>query len=518
MTVSLQRLDQLHKPDTFDDTRSAASVAGSEAGDVDFADHINAVLSQIKRTFYGDNAGNWHDDPATIGPGSSSVALTALGNKGYTDDKNILAYRLNLTDITVPASQNYVVLSTAGWPPDRDIAFGASSIGAVCAQLAGGVGSHDLTEQAGSNPLRPKNIVQIFDGATGDPITSSGRRVYALLQVGNLATDGNAFALAGNDQGQYSFVRPNATYDDLEACPVADIENQVIVAAFTERNTLADMPEESFRGDLESADPGAGVGTSLDDAYNGGEFITVDAGDLDWRFADTKGITMRKGAGGVILFEVRRTDAGSADLVKVGADVDLFDVDAADNDFLQGVKVDTGDQTINLGITALGVIDSTSIETRATTGNNEVSAPSGDVQFQTVRETTAIPLDDATAGPISALSGGPYASVAAAIKGALDGAGGAVSLAFDTYVAAGNFSQGVNIPGVTLDLTAYTLDANTPANTDLFLFLNGRLLFGGNGTTKNDVYAGDTPASGDIKVDFSKGIKTGDVILSIGLQ
>jgi hypothetical protein len=518
MTVSLQRLDQLHKPDTFDDTRSAASVAGSEAGDVDFADHINAVLSQIKRTFYGDSAGNWHDNPAVIGPSASDASLSALSNKGFTSDKLILAYRLNLTDVTVPASQNYVQLSTAGWPPDRNIAIGATAIGAISAQLAGGVGAHDLTEVAGSNALRPKNIVQVFDGATGDPITSGGRRVYALLQVGNLATDGNAFALTGNDQGQLSFVRPNATYDDLEAAPVVDVENKVIVYAFTERNNLEDMPEESFRGDLESADPGAGVGTTLDDAYNGGSFITVDAGDLDWRFADTKGITMRKGAGGVILFEVRRTDAGSADLVKVGADVDLFDVDAADNDFLQGVKVDTGDQTINLGITALGVIDSTSIETRATTGNNEMSAPSGEVQFQTVRETTALPLDDATAGAISALPGGPYASISAAIKGALDGAGGAVSLAFDTFVAGANYAQGVNIPGVTLDLTAYTLDANTPASTDLFLFLNGRLLFGGNGTTKNDVYAGDTPASGDVKVDFAKGIKTGDVILSIGLQ
>ena len=50
------------------------------------------------------------------------------------------------------------------------------------------------------------------------------------------------------------------------------------------------------------------------------------------------------------------------------------------------------------------------------------------------------------------------------------------------------------------------------------LFLNGRLLYGGNPTTKNDVYEGDTPANGDIKVDFPKGVKTGDIFISIGLQ
>jgi hypothetical protein len=50
------------------------------------------------------------------------------------------------------------------------------------------------------------------------------------------------------------------------------------------------------------------------------------------------------------------------------------------------------------------------------------------------------------------------------------------------------------------------------------LFLNGRLLYGGNGTTKNDVYAGTAPASGDLMVDFPKGVKSGDVIITLALQ
>jgi hypothetical protein len=78
----------------------------------------------------------------------------------------------------------------------------------------------------------------------------------------------------------------------------------------------------------------------------------------------------------------------------------------------------------------------------------------------------------------------------------------------------------VNIPGVTLDLTTFDGDMGTPASPgtpDLFLFLNGRLLRGAAATGTGDWYPGDTPASGDIKVDFPKGIKTNDVILTIAL-
>jgi hypothetical protein len=62
------------------------------------------------------------------------------------------------------------------------------------------------------------------------------------------------------------------------------------------------------------------------------------------------------------------------------------------------------------------------------------------------------------------------------------------------------------------------LDANTVGTCNAFVFLNGRLLFGGNGTTKNDIYAGTTPASGDVMVDFPGGIRTGDVLLTIALK
>ena len=514
MTVSLQRIDQIHKPDTFDDTRNAASIAGSEASDVDFADHTNARLSQIKRIIYGNTAGNWHDDPATIGPaGHPDISLYNLGQRSRLEDKLVLKNRLNLGDITVPGSQNWVALTGAAQLPDKVIAILNTTRGAVVAQLGGAIGAHSLVENSGLNAVRPKNLLNIFDGDTGDAISSGGRRVYGLLQVGNLATDGNAFATSGNDQPQISFVRVNATNDDLEAVPVADIENAKINYTFSNRDDLDSCPEESFRGDLDTAQGVAG-GVSLDEAYNGGTFMEVDGSDVDIRLADTTSWVFRAGAGGNILWQVTRDDGGTTQ-IQVGSTVDVFNNDAADSNFAEGMSLDTAGQPINLGKTGLGIIDSATLEMRSTTGDVLLNG-ADDVSFQTVRETSPLPFDDATAGPISGVGTGSHASIAAAIQEAFESGG--VDLAVNVFIAGSNYAQGANIPGATFDLTSYTLDMNTPGNTDMFLFLNGRLLYGGNGTTKNDVYAGDTPASGDIKVDFAKGIKSGDVLISIGLQ
>jgi len=503
MTVSLQRVDQIHKPDNFDDSLNAASVAGIEGSAVDYADFVTGILSQIKRIIHGSAAGNWHDDIE-----SAADSMVDLYNRATLEGKNILVNRLNLNDVSVPATQNYVALTGTG-KPDKNIAISVSNQGAVTAQLAGAIGSHSLDEISGSNALRPKSLVAVFDGSTGDPILSSGRRVWALLQVGSAATDGNAFGDTGNDQGQLSFVRANSTYADLEACPVADIESTDIVYAFTWRDDLNDMPEEFFRGDIESADPQSGVVVSLDSAYDGGQYMEVDGNDVDIRLADTKSWIFRNGAAGQIIFQLTRNDT-TGDTLTLTLDGLDVNVPSGQTSFSQGIVVDDDDQDINIGVTQ-GEIDSTALTVEATAGDLLAKA-SADVKFQTVRETTALPLDDATTGAISGVGSGSHASIAAAIKDAYENGG--VDLTLKITVLASNYGQGVNIPGAIQDITANPIDMTSPSTVEQLVFLNGRLLHGGSVTTKNDVYVGDTPGSGDIKVDFPKGVKSGDVIIS----
>lgn len=96
-----------------------------------------------------------------------------------------------------------------------------------------------------------------------------------------------------------------------------------------------------------------------------------------------------------------------------------------------------------------------------------------------------------------------------------------VALTFGIYVAPGNFAKGANIPGVTLDLTVFDGDMGTPASPgtpNLFLILNGRVIYGASATAIGDWFPGDAPAAGDIKVDYPKGIKANDLILTVALK
>jgi hypothetical protein len=460
----------------------------------------------------------------TVSASNDATTLTATAKKAGTAGNSIsLAEGLANGQWTGAATElsggaGDVVALTGAYKPGQDIAIATTAEGAVCAQLAGAIGAADLAEISGSNALRPESLVSIFDGDTGDAITDGdSRRIYGLLQVGSAATDGNPFGDAGNDQGQITFVVANSTYDDLEIADGANIGGVNLVYAYTRRRNLADTAAVSFRGDIEVADPQAGVLVSLDSAYDGGNFINADGDNIDFRLSDTVEFIVRISGGNPLLRVVR--DDGGTHLLQISSTVELFDVDAADSNFAQGVSVDTADQTINLGKTAVGVIDSTAIELRATTGNAKLAAPSGEVQFTSSRDTN-LELDDAVAGAISALDGGPHASISAAIKYAMTVGG--VDLTADQWDSAATYTSGTNIPGVTLDLTAYATDWNDLPGTvpELFLFLNGRLLRGGNATVgqENDWIPGTTPASGDIKVQLAQPILPNDVILTIGLK
>jgi hypothetical protein len=509
--ASLQRLDQTDGPDVYNDQLTAVQIADSESNAVDAEDHNDAVLSQLKRIIAGNQAGNWYDNPAAIHGGDAS--LYALYNRASLEATLRNTNRLNLNDVAVPAAQNWVTLSGSG-KPDKNIAIAVTAEGGVAAQLVSPnvVGAHFLTEVSGQSALKPENLVYVFNGTTGDPILSSDRRVYGLLQVGYQAVDGNPFADSGNDQGQISFVRPNATYDDLEACPVADIQGQSIVYAYAWRVNMADAPRDAYRSDLAEADPIAGATVSLDSAYDGGVFMEVDGDNVDIRLTTLKSWVFRAGSGGNPILTIQRDDAGSATKVLIGTEADEFNSAAAANNFVQGTAHATGGQTINVGKTA-GVIDSTTIEARATTGDALLAAPSGECKFTSQRET-ALPLDDATTGAISALEGGAHASIAAAIKYAIENGG--VEVEFKRWVAASDYASGDNMPGVTFDLTdGYNIDFQVPSTINTFLILNGRVIEGSTAVSQLDIYPGTTPGDGDLKHTFNKKIHSGDRIISI---
>lgn len=66
MGRSLQRLNQIAKPNDFNDQKSAAEIISSESTSNDYAEFQEFILSQIKRILYGNFPGNWNDDSAQL--------------------------------------------------------------------------------------------------------------------------------------------------------------------------------------------------------------------------------------------------------------------------------------------------------------------------------------------------------------------------------------------------------------------------------------------------------------------
>ena len=138
----------------------------------------------------------------------------------------------------------------------------------------------------------------------------------------------------------------------------------------------------------------------------------------------------------------------------------------------------------------------------------------GDIYFQTDNETTPIPLDDATTGPISGVGSGSHASIAAAIADAY--ANGGVDLTTKFVTLGSAYAKDANVPAATLDISG-TRSINWSSSPNTFLFLQGRIIEGGPSIDTADVYPGTTPANGDLKFSYPGGVKSGWKLLTISL-
>ena len=100
------RLDQIRKAFDFDDTLTSSEIQSIETNAIDHQDFLHGMLSQINKII-GDT--NWHDPV-------QSAALDPRNLKTITDDiyyKDMLRWRVKSQDISVGASDNFVVLSVA---------------------------------------------------------------------------------------------------------------------------------------------------------------------------------------------------------------------------------------------------------------------------------------------------------------------------------------------------------------------------------------------------------------------
>ena len=493
------------------------TLAAYETNPANIEDNLNHLRSQTQNFLHRSGAsfptGNWYDDltaPSTLEAGTQRGIDAVNAALHAVEKKRVMRGVDSIVDITVPSSQNWVVLGSGELPSNTTAAVGAvTTLGTVVAFHSGTFGTHALDEVAGSTALNPKNLVEIVDGATRDPIIDSGgERIWGLLQT-ETATDGHTITTSTPTRAQISFVKINATGDDLEAAAVGDIENKVINVRWPERVRLEDLTEQDFlRGGIVDVPSGATVtrqvgydnqGTTPVDLTTNATLDLEGAG-LTWTIRDDLEAA---------LFQVVEGSAGGTSQIVVGGDVDTFDVNAAVNDFLQGVTVDSGGTALNLGVTA-GQIDSAGALTLASGGAGDLTlnGASGDLIFSDQNYAgssydTPFNLSDSSAEwDLFETNFGEVSLLNAINQAYAHGARGTKVYASVTANVAADADVGGVGGGTNLDAQLPDMSGGNFL-TDYDVFVNGELQRpGADAAANNDYYPGTSLANGQLRFEF----------------
>ncbi len=494
----------IYASDSYDDT-IAPSLAAYETNPINAEDDFNNLRSMV--SYLKDvQAGNWHDAqtaPSTLEAGSLRGVDNLNDALHLMEKKRVLVDVHSLVDVTVGNGDNYVILGAGELPSNTTAAVGAvSTLGTIVAAHGGTFGTHSLAEVTGPNTLNPKNLCAIFDGATRDPILSSGRTIWGLLHGESGVTDGATITDTTTTRVQLSFVRINATGDDLEAVPVADIENAVINYCNRERFRLEDLTEESFLKGAIIDTPG---GSTVDrqTAYDNQGTTPVDL---------TTNATLDLEAPGVvwairddleaILLGITEGSAGGTSTYQIGAAVDTYDNNAQVVDFDAGASINSGGtRPVDVGVTD-GVVETTAgdlmlkgfAELLFDDVNQDGStwAQDGIKLSETTAEWDAFEAEFGETSLLDAITQAANASTRTRVQALLT-----LNVAPDTDVG----GPGGTVTNLDVDLPPYD---QVTFLTDVDVFVDGVLLRNGvNAAANEDVYPGTDPSLGDLRFEFA---------------
>ncbi len=506
---------QIAQSDSYDDT-IVPSLANFETNPANLEQDMNNLRSIISE-LRDNQAGNWYD---ALSASTGFENGAARGVQDVNQDlhnlerKRVLVKAISLVDVTVANAENWVVLGTGEFPPNLIAAVGAvTTRGTVVATHGATFDTHSLAEVAGVTAISPKNFVNVVDGATRDPLLSSGRTIYGLLHGESGLADGDTIINTTPDRVQVSFVRINATGDDLEACPVSDIQDAVVNLCFQERKALEDLNEADFlRGAVVDVPAASTVTrqvsydnqgtTPVDQTTNA--TLDLEGAGLAWSIRDD---------GENAIFTVTEGNAGGTGQVEIGSDADTFSVLSATNSFDNGASFDdsAAGTTINIGVTA-NQIDSggaLTVQSASSTnlnlfGQGEILLNDGNFVSEATWAQAGVKVTETTA-EITAYEtafGGEVSLFNAIVQANASTTQRTKGVA----VATANVTANVDVsgPSGTSDLDVDLPDfSGATFTTDVDVFLNGVLLRGGaNAAANHDVYPGTDPSIGELKFEF----------------
>jgi len=493
---------------------NVAPSATMQSGASTIADDLNNLRSMV--SYINDlQAGNWYDPftaPTSPDPGSVRGVQAIQEDLWSLERKRVLiASDKYLVDITVPAGQNFVVLSAGELPSATTAAIGiVSTLGSVAAYNAT-FGSASLALVSGSSAISPKNLGTVVDSVTHDPILSDGRTVYMLLQSES-NVDGSTFTGTTPNRAQLSFVRLNAAGTALEACPVADIENKVIHYASVERKYLEGLNEQDFlRGAV--TDVPAGATSTLQAAYDNQAATPVAVAGYDPALALGDGLTWQiTDSAASQVFAVFADTVGPSSAVTVGLGATLFDSQATANTMSAGLTINT---SLKLGMTYPYAL-STMVESQVGVdllmlGARELFLDDGNRTGSTWAQVGGMKFSDTTAewNTIESAFGGEVSLLrAVALAKRRDKTFASVTVTTGADTDVGGVGGGSNLDAQLPDMSVGSF------LTDYDVFLNGTLLRpGANSGTNNDYYPGTSLLNGQLRFEFQT--KVGDVLCVI---
>ena len=512
MTRTFQRQEtQIYSSDVYDDT-----VAPTEAAYETNPLNLETDLTNLRSTHKNlKGTTNWWDAPTR----NVETINTDLGN---IETQMIVCNASVLTNITVPATQNWKLLSVAGSEAPTEVAAVAVTVeGAIVAQSAlSGVG-FDVAEAtlavSGPNVLSPLNKLIIRDAITKQIPQSGDRDIFGLLQYESTGADGAAFndTVSGN-RGKITFVRINAAGTALEACPVADIENIVVEYNYNFQRQFQNLDRNCFVSSRGFVDQVASVDVTRKNAYDNqgtnpvelANNATLDIGaTFDWALRD---------AANADLFRLAEGSGGGTTTLTVGADVDVYQNDAVDVDFANGITVDEGSGSpVDIGITDGHVETSAGnlhIQAAAEIFFDDVNQPGSWAQTDGVKlsETPTEWTDYETAfgGEVSLLNAIVQANTSITVRTKTQAVITANEVA-DTDISGPSNDNN-------LDVDLHDMSGGTFVD-DHDIYLNGNLLRNGvNAAANEDVYPGTSLINGQLKFEFAvKGGGTKPDVLTV---
>ena len=501
---------QVRRSVTYDDT-VAPSAANYETSPVDLEDDLNNVRSQLQNFLNRDGAsfpsGNWYDDvsaPVTFENGSERGINTLNQDLHDLERKRVLRCVWNIHSIAGGASQG-VILGAGELPSDTTAAVGAvTTLGTVVAQATtfGTFSASDVV--SGNSSINPKNLIQLVDASTRDPLTdASGREIYGLLQSES-GTDGHTIGSTTPNRVQVSYVVINS--GALQLAAAGDLSGINFDYCSVERVGLTDLNEQDFLNPGHVDVPG-GVTVTRQAGYDNQGTTPVDlttnatldleGAGLTWLIRDDLEAN---------LFGIVEGSAGGTSQVNIYADVDEFDVDAAAVDFLNGVTIDSGSASpIDIGVTD-GHVE-TSAGDLHIQGANEIYFDDVNQTGSTWAQTDGIKLSETTTewddfetafGEVSLLN----AIVQAYNNGAVTRNKGVAVVTATSIAADTNVTGAGGSPNIDAQLPDYSVV--TSFVNDVDVYLNGQLLRNGADATANhDVYPGTSAANGDLRFEFA---------------